>query len=490
MSQTTRKTQIIQKVSASDTLLIHPETESDIVLYDHTASELEATNVKGAIDELKELIDDINSGLVTGVKGNAESSFRTGQVNLTPANIGAVAANTAITGATKAKITYDSKGLVTGGADLADIDIPSLPASKIGSGTLDAARIPSLTLSKISDAGTAAGATLETTGISSDTNTVPTTKQVKTYVDGAISGINQFDYAKVTNAADTPEGVTWTSGSTTITGTLVASASTKYRIYLVPSANGTKDNYDEYLTVNPTSSTYQWEKIGNTDVDLSGYVPTSRTVNGHALTENVSVTKGDVGLGNVENTKLSTWSGSSNITTIGTISSGSVPASKVTGLAGVATSGSYSDLTNKPTIPATNVIPATNTEKKILISTSTSGTAKWSDFSTAGFIKTDNTGKVSVDSSTYLKSNQTITTTVKSGKKADGSTDISASGSGATSISVTLGDSGVTAGTYSAVQVNAKGITVAGGQIIEVGSVGQSEPSATLATGGIFFKAI
>ncbi len=55
---------------------------------------------------------------------------------------------------------------------------------------------------------------------------------------------------------------------------------------------------------------------------LSGYVPTSRQVNGHPLTGDVTVTKGDIGLGNVENTKLSTWTGSQNITTLGTISTG------------------------------------------------------------------------------------------------------------------------------------------------------------------------
>lgn len=42
-----------------------------------------------------------------------------------------VDANTAITGATKTKITYDSKGLVTGGADLQESDIPTLSTSKI-----------------------------------------------------------------------------------------------------------------------------------------------------------------------------------------------------------------------------------------------------------------------------------------------------------------------------------------------------------------------
>jgi len=54
-----------------------------------------------------------------------------------------VTANAAITGATKTKITYDSKGLVTAGADLAAGDIPSLDASKITSGAFADARIAS-----------------------------------------------------------------------------------------------------------------------------------------------------------------------------------------------------------------------------------------------------------------------------------------------------------------------------------------------------------
>jgi len=55
---------------------------------------------------------------------------------------------------------------------------------------------------------------------------------------------------------------------------------------------------------------------------LSGYVPTSRTINGHALSSDVTITKGDIGLGNVENTALSSWTGSGNISTVGTITSG------------------------------------------------------------------------------------------------------------------------------------------------------------------------
>ena len=53
-----------------------------------------------------------------------------------------------------------------------------------------------------------------------------------------------------------------------------------------------------------------------------GGVPTTRTVNGHALSSDVTVTASDVGLGSVENTALSTWAGSANLATVGTISSG------------------------------------------------------------------------------------------------------------------------------------------------------------------------
>lgn len=44
---------------------------------------------------------------------------------------GKVDKNNAITAGTKAKITYDSKGLVTSGADLTEVDIPSLSPTKI-----------------------------------------------------------------------------------------------------------------------------------------------------------------------------------------------------------------------------------------------------------------------------------------------------------------------------------------------------------------------
>lgn len=51
---------------------------------------------------------------------------KVGIVTLNYEDVGAVQANTEITGATKCKITYDTKGLVTSGEDLTSADIPDI----------------------------------------------------------------------------------------------------------------------------------------------------------------------------------------------------------------------------------------------------------------------------------------------------------------------------------------------------------------------------
>ena len=72
----------------------------------------------------------------------------------------------------------------------------------------------------------------------------------------------------------------------------------------------------------------------------------------------------------------------------------------------------------------------------------------------------------------------------------DATGNISFDGSSNKTLSVTLANTGVTAGTYSVVTVDAKGRATSGGQIIEVGGASQTTPSASLAVGGIFFKVI
>jgi len=69
--------------------------------------------------------NDVDLGVVVDAQGKMSVK------NLQTALNSKVTANASITAATKTKITYDSKGLVTAGADLAESDIPTLSQSKI-----------------------------------------------------------------------------------------------------------------------------------------------------------------------------------------------------------------------------------------------------------------------------------------------------------------------------------------------------------------------
>jgi len=111
----------------------------------------------------------------------------------------------------------------------------------------------------------------------------------KAQLDAAIGNITSFEL----DAG--PEGKGYASLAALKTA---HETGVKGTIYLVQAGSKDANSFAEYLW---TGSAYeQFGKFG--DVDLSGYVPTSRTVNGHALTGNVTVTKEDVGLGNVNNT--------------------------------------------------------------------------------------------------------------------------------------------------------------------------------------------
>jgi len=68
--------------------------------------------------------------------------------------------------------------------------------------------------------------------------------------------------------ANIPAGVTFTYGGNTYTGTLAASSSTTNKTYLVGDNNG---NFDEYVT-QVNGSTYSWVYLGNTAIELDGYV--------------------------------------------------------------------------------------------------------------------------------------------------------------------------------------------------------------------------
>lgn len=103
------------------------ETSAEQVTVADTANNFTSTNVEGALAEVAELA---KNGGVTGVKGDAESAYRKGNVNITKANIGlgnvdnTADANKSVASAVKAtqdsdghviKDTYATKNEVTNG---------------------------------------------------------------------------------------------------------------------------------------------------------------------------------------------------------------------------------------------------------------------------------------------------------------------------------------------------------------------------------------
>lgn len=97
-------------------------------------------------------------------------------------------------------------------------------------------------------AGIATGAnktTVDSSMSASSTNPVQN-KIVKAYIDDAIGGITGIDFKVVTSLP-----------ATGVKGT----------IYLVSNSGSGTNSYDEYIYVSD-----KWEKIGTTDVDLSGYM--------------------------------------------------------------------------------------------------------------------------------------------------------------------------------------------------------------------------
>ena len=98
------KGKLKQKTGSNTSEILHPETDASVVTYSGSVDGTAVSDVKSALDALA-----AGTG-VTGVKGNEESTYRKGQVNITPANIGAIP--TSEKGAASGVATLDSNGKV------------------------------------------------------------------------------------------------------------------------------------------------------------------------------------------------------------------------------------------------------------------------------------------------------------------------------------------------------------------------------------------
>lgn len=209
--------------------------------------------------------------VLTGTSGTNGVSYDAKHAKKGPA-AGYTSGNTTVSIKEKGKdftlklpqITVDTYGHVTAAADEnVVINIPKATKTEVG-------------LEKV------ANASQDSTPTAGSTNYV-TSGGVKSYVDGVISNIKQFQYEIKASYADL--------------GT--ASAGTMGKIFLVPHSHNPSDSqpdsYDEYITIDKGASAnprYTWERIGNTDIKLTDYVKNTTTIAGVDLKNNI--TKADL----------------------------------------------------------------------------------------------------------------------------------------------------------------------------------------------------
>lgn len=235
---------------------------------------------------------------------------------------------------------------------------------------------------------------------------------------------------------------------------------------------------------------------------------------------NVSISKANVGLGNVTNdaqVKRSEMGVANGVATLGT--DGKVPAAQLPAYV-----DDVLEYDNKA------AFPATGETAKIYVAKDTNLTYRWGGSAyieisvslalgeTSSTAYAGDKGKALADRVTATEENITandqdiaelqnrakaledgttpagkatkLATARKISLTGDATGNTTFDGTADKSIAVTLANTGVTAGTYSAVAVDAKGRVTAGSQIIEWGTSGQTTPSANLAVGGLFFMLV
>lgn len=177
---------------------------------------------------------------------------------------------------------------------------------------------------------------------------------VKSYVDAQVGTIHNFDV--VIDAAGTGAGPSVT-----------ASADTMYKIYMVPSDDAVAGSYVEYITIRSGEAaayTYAWEAIGNTKMNLSGYVSTNTTIATIKLDHNITVAELQTALGLGTMAYADKASGSTTLETVDSITMNPVT---VAGNAAVTTKAADATLTKGDFTPAGTVsapaIDLTSTEK-------------------------------------------------------------------------------------------------------------------------------
>ena len=268
--------------------------------------------------------------------------------------INKVTANAAITGATKCKITYDSKGLVTAGADLAESDIPALHLSKITDVTATAtelnyvdgvtSNIQTQLNAKAADSNVVHKTGNETV---SGTKTFNDTLELKNNLSFRSYGTN--DSGRLQFRAQPSDNVI--RGTMAITDGYSTSGSGYDGFVAQMVARSGSTTSDPFNTIRVSNKGIEYIKEANDGtitgqyvvVDDNGLVPSDRLATSGSTGQLLTKTASGQAWQTFEALPSQTGNSGKYLTTNGTTASWNT-------LATVATSGSYSDLSNKPTI--------------------------------------------------------------------------------------------------------------------------------------------
>lgn len=518
------KRKIHRVVDAQGTLVqVLPETSAEQVTVADTANNFTATNVEGVLAELATLAQ---TGGVTGVKGDAETEYRKGNVNITKANIGlGNVDNTADAN----KVVKEAKK-TTGAISVLGKDSTNIEKSITFDGSAD----KEVTFNNGDFVTALTGSNLQVAIANKGYAT-------KTYVDTQ-------DDKKLDKAGGTITGNLSVNGGVTVGGNLTVNGTTttidsttlqvKDKLIEVAHGNTTKLTSPAGLVVPKYDGTNSgalvfdgdgMAQVGKVVLDAAGNIDTTKSglqtlatrtnLVGGNLVQYDSTNKTLVDSGK----KVGDFALKTDIP--------SVPTNYVTTDTEQEISGKktfyllYADrmytrdgmafFRKEETENGNNIPPRVAfgaIDKPIIIE----GTAERPIYrKTSGSVADEGVKKdialiddlktTKVDNAVYADSAGKVTYELEiigadsggtanalhyTGNKYQRLTfskdDFIINGAG--DLSASLRPTGVTAGSYSAVTVNAKGRVTAGGKSIEFGTTGQTAPSDDLMVGGLFFE--
>ena len=295
-----------------------------------------------------------NLGLAIGTDVLAQRTFGTA-ANSSTSDF--VAVNVSITGATKTKLTYDSKGLVTAGADATTADIA-----------------PSTDRNYVTDAQKS-GVLSNTSGINTGDETIAT---IKTKLGiSTLSGSNTGDQT-ITLTGDVTGSGTGSFATTVnsvggINSSTIATLPTTVSSHtssITTNTNNISTNTADILLKAPIASP------AFTGVPTAPTPSTSDNSTQLATTAYVKANLSTVSAGTLTGTSLASTITGSSLTSIGTLTSGSVPYSLLSGTVPTwnqNTTGNAATATTAGNITATSNITITSLTNLNTVGTITSG---------------------------------------------------------------------------------------------------------------------